>query len=77
MVKTYIAQSASKNHDWNFSVDDTGNVTKMMIRAEINYGSMGRMEEIDIWGLLTDDQKVAAQAAYDKVAQIFNNEFLE
>ena len=77
MVKTYTAQSASKNHDWNFSVDDTGNVTKMVIRSEINYGSIVRMEELDIWGLLTDGQKVAAQVVYDKVAQIFNNEFLE
>ena len=75
-MKTYTAQSVSKNHDWDFSVDDDGNITKLVIKSEVNYGEMGMMEELDIWKLLNESQKSQMQSIYNKVAQVFNKQIL-
>ena len=71
-----MADKVGKNHDWDFSVDDTGNITALVIRAEVNYGSMGMMESLDIWPMLNATQKARIQEAYNLVAQWFNNQFL-
>ena len=76
MAKTFIAQSVGKNHDWDFSVDNEGNITAMNVRSEVNYGTMGMTESIDIWKLLNDIQKSQMQKVYDKVAEVFNKEIL-
>jgi len=77
MAKTYTADSVGKNHDWDFSVDDAGKITAMVIKAEVNYGTMGMVESLDIWPVLNAAQKVKAQEVYDLVKQWFNNQFLE
>ncbi len=76
MAKTYTADKVSKNHDFDFSVDDAGNITKMVIKAEVNYGTRGFMESLDIWPMLNQTQKDKVQQVYDKVARLFNNQFL-
>ena len=76
MVKTYTAQSVGVNHDWDFSVDSDGKITAMVVRAEVNYGTMGMTESLDIWELLNSDQKAKMQFIYDKVALVFNKHFV-
>ena len=76
MAKTYTATSVGKNHDWDFSVDDAGQITAMNVRSEVNYGSMGMTESLDIWQLLNSDQKAKMQFIYDKVALVFNKHFV-
>ena len=76
MVKTYTAQGVALNHDYDFSVDAQGNITGMVVKAEVNYGSMGRLETLNIWPLLNPGQKTAIQHAYNQIAQLFNQAFL-
>ena len=76
MAKTYTATSVGKNHDWDFSVDDAGQITAMNVRSEVNYGSMGLSESKDIWPILNATQKAQLQTAYDLVAQWFNSQFI-
>lgn len=76
MAKTYTAQSVGKNHDYDFSVDNDGKITKLAIKAEVNYGEMGREEKVDVWGELTQGEKNETQRLYDIHAQLFNAHFL-
>ena len=76
MARTYTAQSVGKNHDWDFSVDEKGKITALVIRSEVNYGTVGMMESLDIWGVLNTTQKARIQTAYDLINQRFNNQFL-
>ena len=76
MLKTYTANKVGKNHDWDFSVDNDGKITAINVGAEVNYGSMGMTESLDIWSLLDTTQKERIQSIYDKVKEIFDNEFL-
>ena len=76
MAKTYIAQSIGKNHDWDFSVDDDGNITALTVRAEVNYGSMGMTESRDIWSSLNEGKKQQIRVVYNQVRQWFDNQFL-
>ncbi len=76
MGKTYTAQSVSRNHDWDYTVDDNYNITALVIRAEVNYGEMGRVESLDVWPLLNPGEKTVAQQAYNRVKQIYDAHFL-
>ena len=76
MAKTYTAKSVGKNHDWDFSVDEEGKITAMVVRSEVNYGTRSMTEQLNIWELLNDDQKSRMQFIYDKVAELFNKHFL-
>jgi len=77
MAKTYVAQSVGKNHDWDFSVDEAGQITGLNISAEVDYtGDVRRGEVLDIWPVLNATQKAQIQTAYDLVAQWFNAQFL-
>ena len=76
MVKTYTAQSVGKNHDWDFSCDENGQITKLVVKSEVNYGTMGMTEELDVWPKLNDAIKQAMQDAYDKIANIFNKKYI-
>ncbi|KKL20597.1 hypothetical protein LCGC14_2453870 [marine sediment metagenome] len=76
MAKTFTAQSVGINHDWDFDVDDNGNITALNIQSEVNYGEMGRVERFDIWASLNPAQKTKIQQGYDLAKQLFNNYFL-
>lgn len=41
MGRTYTADKVSKNHDWDFSVDEDGKITSLIIKAEVNYDTRG------------------------------------
>lgn len=77
MAKTYKAQSIQGNHDWDFSVDSEGDITSLVIRSEVNYGTMGMTEELDIYPHLSSTQKKELQEIYDKVKDWFDRQFLE
>ena len=76
MTKTYTAKSIGKNHDWDFSVDEDSKITAINVKSEVNYGTMGMLESLDIWQLLSDAQKEKMQVIYDNVAQVFNKQIL-
>jgi hypothetical protein len=76
MAKTFVAQSVGRNHDWDFSVDEDGNITAFVVRSEVNYGTMGMTEQLDLWPLLDERQKAKLQRGYDQVAKAFNAYFL-
>ena len=76
MAKTYVAQSVSLNHDFDFTVDGNGNITKMVVKAEVNYGTLGMQEQLDIWPLLSAAQKVQIQQAYERICALFDAHFL-
>lgn len=76
MAKTYTAQSVNPNHDIDVNVDDAGNITGWTLSAEVNFGAMGRTEELDIWPLLTPAQKETLQTAYNRMREIFRKHLL-
>ena len=77
MPKTYTAQSVGKNHDWDFSVDEQGNIKSLAIKSIVQYNpDFTRMEVLDVWPLLIQEKKDKAQTIYNFINQIFNAEFL-
>lgn len=76
MPKTYTAQSVEPNHDYDFSVGAGGLITAMVVKAIVNYGSMGREERLDIWPLLSVAQRQAIQSAYNQIGALFNQHYL-
>ena len=77
MVKTYTAQSIAANHNWQFVFADGGEISGLVIKGEVNYGSMGKVETLDIWPHLTPAQQAQIQNAYNAVRTWFNKQFLE
>ena len=69
-------KSIDKNHDWDFAVDEAGNITELVIVAEINYGSMGSIAQKDIWTSLTDAQKAQMQTIYNKTKEWYAKQFV-
>jgi len=73
MPKTFIAQSVQSVNPLHF-VETGGVVTGLICNAEVNYGELGMIHQIDLWGDLTAAQKTQAQAVYNflkaKITQI-------
>ena len=67
MPKTFTAQSIGSISNVRFEVDANSNITKLLVSCEVNYGTMGLHEEIDILPQLTADQKVIAQQLYNAI----------
>ena len=76
MPKTLTATNIAQIGGFQFSLDATGTVVGLVVTAEVNYGSRGQTERVDIWPLLTAAQKTQAQALYNKVKQLLEEEFL-
>lgn len=76
MAKTYTAISVGLNHDVDVQVDSQGNITAWVLNGEINYGTMGRDETLDVWPLLNPGQQTTLQLVYDNIKQLFNDHFL-
>ncbi len=76
MAKTYVATSIGPNHDIDIQVDGQGGITGWVLKGEVNYGEMGRGEILDIWPLLTPDQRATLQGIYDWMRQAFNDHFI-
>ncbi len=51
-------------------------VTGIMVDCEVNYGTRGLNEQIDVWPLLTFDEKVSAQLLYESIGKSLDQEFL-
>lgn len=77
MPKTYVAQKVNNLNGVSFSVDEEGKLTSVTAVCEVNYGSMGQMETIDILALLNAGEKQKAQAFYDKVMQKVSQAILD
>jgi len=77
MAKIYTAQSVAANHNWQFVFSDGGDISGLVIKGEVNYGSMGKIEQLDIWPHLSAAQKAQIQNAYNAVRTWFNNQFLD
>ena len=69
-------KSIAKNHDWDFEVDEDGNIIALKIRAEVNYGRVGSSESRDIWPALTDAWKADIQLAFNRTSQWFSEQFV-
>ena len=64
MPKTLIAKNIANINSIRFEADETGNLTKIEVTYEVNYGTMGMTETIDLLPQLTTSQKAAAKAFY-------------
>ena len=67
MPKTLIAKNIANINSIRFEADETGNLTKIEVTYEVNYGTMGMTETIDLLPQLTTSQKAAAKAFYDNL----------
>ena len=81
MAKIYNAMEImAGNHDWDFSEDEAGNITKLCVTGSVIYASgddeMVRVENLDIWQTMSPTQKAKVQQAYDAAKQAFDNYFL-
>ena len=76
MPKLLTATNISQIGGFQFVLNATGTVVSLVVSAEVNYGSRGQIERVDIWPLLTATQKTQAQALYNKVKQLLEEEFL-
>jgi len=65
MPKQYTADGLSGHITNRYEVDNYGDITAIHVTVSVNYGTMGRVENIDIWPTLTQNQKDAAQSIYN------------
>lgn len=75
MAKTQTAQSIAAIDSLHFTLA-SGQVMGLRVACEVNYGSFGRSEVVDIWPKLTPAQQTAARQLYDKVKTLLEAEFL-
>ena len=76
MPKTYTATSITRLAGLDFQVNGQGLLTGLWAKAEVNYGTKGQSETVNIWPLLTLAQQVAAQSLYNRVKALLEAEFL-
>ena len=68
------------NHDWDFQVDDQGQITGLLIKGSVAYDNgdetMVRTESFNVWAVMNQTQKDKLQAAYTAAKNAFDNHFL-
>jgi len=68
MPKTYTAQSISAIGPITFVYDEAGNLTELNVTCEVNYGTFGLTETINILPHLTSPDEVGkADALYKAI----------
>ncbi len=67
MAKTLTAQNIANISNIRFGTDADGNLTKIEVSCEVNYGTMGINQMVDLLPELTATQKTAAKAFYDSL----------
>ena len=67
MAKTLIAKNIANIDSVRFEVDGAGNLTKIEVSCEVDYGTMGLSETIDLLPELTAMQKITAKAFYNNL----------
>ena len=67
MQRTYTAKNITNINSVRFETNDAGKLTKIEVTCEVNYGTRGLAETIDILPQLTGAQKIAAKAFYDNL----------
>ncbi len=79
MAKVYEATGiAPGNHDWDYTVDETGQITALNVKGSVEYdgGEMVRAESLDIWPGMAPTLKGKVQQAYTAAVNAFNNYFM-
>ncbi|MBI4282646.1 MAG: hypothetical protein HY672_04080 [Chloroflexi bacterium] len=76
MPKTVAAQNIADIRNLRFSVDDGGTLQGLEMTVEVNYGSFGATETLDVLPKLSAAQRTAAQALYDRLKAILEEKFL-
>ena len=67
MGRTYIAKNIASIGSIRFEVDEAGNPTRIEVICEVNYGTMGLTETIDLLPQLTTPQKATAKTFYSNL----------
>jgi len=67
MAKTLIAKNIANIGSIRFVADEAGNLTKIEVTCEVNYGTLGMTETIDLLPQLTTPQKKVAQNFYSNL----------
>jgi hypothetical protein len=68
MAKTLTAKNIANIGEVRFSVDKNGNLTKLEVTCEVNYGIMGMTETLDILPHLTSPDEIGkAKALYKAI----------
>lgn len=64
MVRTYTAQDIVGIGDFSFEVEGS-KIEGLTCQIEVNYGSRGMIEYVDLWAEFNPGQKQQVQALYD------------
>ena len=67
MAKTFTAKNIASINQIRFEVNAQGNLTKIEVNCEVNYGKMGLPETVDLLPQLTNTQKEVAKSFYNSL----------
>ena len=67
MAKTLIAKNIANIGSIRFVADEAGNLTKIEVTCEVNYGTLGLTETVDLLPQLTSPQKATARTFYNNL----------
>ena len=67
MPKTFTAKNIANISSVRFEVDENGNLTKIEVACEVNYGTLGLVETVDLLPQLTSPQKATARTFYNNL----------
>lgn len=75
MPKTLTAQNIRALNSIQFQVKDNA-VTAMVCQAEVNFGTLGINQTIDLWPLLTPGQQTKIQDVYNVITALLQRELV-
>ena len=76
MPRTATVQNIASILGISFTLDKKGELTGIPVNLELNWGTFGTNETIDIFPELNQGQKTAAQAFYDNLKRILEMKVL-
>ena len=65
MPKTLIAQNIARIGGLTLGLDDQGKVNSFQVTCEVNYGSMGMTETLELWDKLSSAQRTQIQTVFN------------
>lgn len=76
MPKTYVAKNIAAVNNINFVADAAGNLSAIKVSCEVNYGTFGQSEVVDMLPLLTATQAIRAKEFYQAIKAKLENIYL-
>jgi hypothetical protein len=76
MPKTLIARNVASISSVRFVAKD-GLLTSVPCQIEVNYGSMGLSDSVDVWTTMNAAQKAQLQNVYDAIVNKVNHAVMD